>query len=246
LASSVAVDLGLKRESRRLAATLDEQVSSVRLDQTLLDRLDRQSNRLTVAYEPAIGIIRILFDSQRVTLGAKREQFQLPGFLFDMNRFFQALLSRFLNEHGANWDVQDEAGLKGMIRFSGESRAKWKAPIVRPDFVIRDGAGTVAILDAKYRDLWNHRLPREMLYQLALYAGAHPRRTATILYPTVTPSAQEMQLVVREPVRGQRLSRICLRPVNLRRLNALVMQSPTAASDRERRTYARWLVLGAT
>jgi 5-methylcytosine-specific restriction enzyme subunit McrC len=64
----------------------------------------------------------------------------------------------------------------------------------------------VAVLDAKYRDLWQQSLPREMLYQLALYALGRGggERSSTILYPSVDEAAREQLIKIQEPVMGCR------------------------------------------
>src|SRR5205807_2696460 len=100
----------------------------------------------------------------------------------------------------------DELRLRGMIQFlPGFNPRRGPPTIPRPDFVIFQGTRQVAILDAKYRDLWEKRLPREMLYQLAIYAAGHEPRSATILYPTTDDSAKEVRIAITDPVGGSRI-----------------------------------------
>ena len=119
-------------------------------------------------------------------------------------------------------------------------------PVPRPDFVLLKGTATVAILDAKYRDLWATKLPREMLYQLALYAAASDGRTAAILYPTPAADAREQRIRVNDPLGGAARAEVVLRPVVLSRLEALIEADGSMVAERERVSHARWLATGGS
>jgi 5-methylcytosine-specific restriction enzyme subunit McrC len=244
LASSLDVDRGLRIRTARLGDLLGESVSPVRLDRRVFRRLASEMDRTTRAYKPAISIIQILAEAGGQSLGGEAG-LRLPGFLFDMNRFFQALLGKFLEDNLPDHTVRSEHRLRGMLAYvPGWNPRKQQAPVPRPDFLVAKGTQVLAILDAKYRDLWKNSLPREMLYQLAIYATVHECGTATILYPTTHAQAEEARIEVRDPLNGGRRALVVLRPVYLDRLEVLVSTKQSATVLRERRTFARELVFG--
>lgn len=246
LAGSLASSVALRRESRRLATQVEEQVSPINLNSAVMNQVARQLNRLTQSYLPAMSIIRLLVEAQGVTLEGEAITSRLPGFMFDMNAFFQALLSRFLRENLPGYSVIDEHSLKGMMRYNPNFSPPRRSPTPRPDYVIRQGSKTCSILDAKYRDIWEKDLPRHMLYQLVVYAVSqrdNPR--STILYPTFNPAAQEARIDVTDPVYGRMLGQVSLRPVNLEYIEALV-SNLTADGRRMRKEYAVTLALGSS
>lgn len=246
LAGTVASLLELRRESRRLASLMEEQVSRINLDANTLDQAARRLTRLSTAYVPALSITRLLVESQGIVLEGRTLTTTLPGFLFDMNRFFQALLSRFLKENLVDCSVRDEHGLKGMMRYDPKHNPQHRqSPTPRPDYAIMRQGQLVALLDAKYRDLWSKTLPREMLYQLVVYAISHRHQLqSSILYPTTNVSAKEARIDVTDPVYGKHLGQVCLRPVNLIEIEELV-SSNTAAVRRKREALAKRLAFGA-
>jgi 5-methylcytosine-specific restriction enzyme subunit McrC len=224
---------------------LGESVTPTTLNADLLDRGTRGLNRLTSAYESALTLIRLLWHSQGVSFSEGQTDSNLPGFLFDMNRFFQAQLSRFLRDNLPCCTVRDEHHLRGMMRYApGYNPRNRRPPVPRPDFVILRANRPIAVLDAKYRDLWDNPLPRDMLYQLAIYAVGHEQRAATILYPTTDATAQEARIGVTEPLFGRHLAHVCLRPVVMQKLGELIALGLSAGVQRRRTTYAEWLVTG--
>ena len=115
-----------------------------------------------------------------------------------------------------------------------------RSPSPHPDFVVLQGHKIRAILDAKYRDLWERSLPHNMLCQLTIYAATHPQHVATILYPPVERHATESRVALREPIYWTDIGQVQLRPVVLQTLEELINER----SARNKESYANWLAFG--
>jgi 5-methylcytosine-specific restriction enzyme subunit McrC len=222
-------------------------IAAIQLNQQTLKRLHREMDRLTTAYTPSITLIEMLLAAEGINLDESQPDVRLPGFLFDMNRFFQELLSRFLREHLQGYTVQFQFEIEDMLVYV-DNPQHHQTPKPRPDYVVKQGGKVIAVLDAKYRDLWEKPLPPSMLYQLVMYALSQEHcNSATILYPTTHTEAREAKLEVRVPAYGKGFSYVVLRPVHLLELETLLMnpeKKMTVEVERERAGFARWLAFG--
>lgn len=245
-ASQLTRDIILRAELRKLSQILEQSVSSVKLTRFLVQNARNNANRLTAIYQPILSIIEILLASHGVSLDKKETDIKLPGFLFDMNRFYQAFLFRFLSENLLGFEVQEEYRLSGMVAYHPQyNPQKKRSATLRPDFAIIKDNQVVALLDAKYRDLWENPLPRHMMYQVAMYAFTQDKPgTAIILYPTTNQGAQEARINVQHPITRDRLARIVLRPVNLLAIEELINSPSTAMVKREMVNFAKKIVFG--
>lgn len=244
-AVSLTGDLVLRSRLRRIAKIVETEVSTIELNLATLKELRRETSRLTAHYDAAITLIELLLRSTGITLEAEDEVVFLPGFLFDMNLFFERLLSRFLNDYLRGYTVNDQYRLSGMMTYLPDHNPrKRKAPTPRPDFVITEGRKVVAILDAKYRDLWEKTLPRDMLYQLAIYALSQSQnRKSVILYPSTEDHLKPQVIEIREPLYGTDNALITLRSVNLLQMTELLSHSDFKA-QRQLEILASQLIFG--
>jgi 5-methylcytosine-specific restriction enzyme subunit McrC len=247
LAARVSTDSQLTAGVFRLAQILEIGVPAMRLARADMDDARRVIDRRSTAYGSALTLIDLLLNGMGISMTEAADPIQMPGFLFDMNRFFQSLISRFLHEELSDFSIQDEHRLKGIFEYDPANNPKRRRAVVpRPDFAVLAHGKVVEFLDAKYRDLWETSLPRDMLYQLAIYALSKntgvPR--STILYPTLAGEAADQAVRLKDPVLGDKRAEIILRPVDLLGMERLVRPRQGALAARRRREFARTLVFG--
>ncbi len=245
VAARVALDSGVRARVLKPASILASFVSPADLTPVTFRALERGRSRLTAAYDVAFDLIRLLLEGEGISTTPGDHAHRLPGFLFDMNRLFQDALGRFLGEWLPDGSVETQYPLRHIFNYqSGFNPLRHNAPTPRPDFVVTRERRVVAIADAKYRDLWTHALPRDMLYQLTIYALSQTTHmpTASILYATTACEAREARITIADPVTGGMRAQVCLKPVNLTRLADIVGSPRSAANDGRRRAFASELV----
>ncbi len=244
--ANAALSAHLKTRLHRLAGLLREDVTPVRLNRETFARLRAQTTRLTRAYQPTFTLIELLLAGAGVHLDSDEPALPLRGFLFDMNHFFEALLSKFLRENLPGYVVRDQTRLSNVLAYNkAYNPQNHPPPTLRPDYIVLEQGKTVAILDAKYRDLWEKSLPPAMLYQLTMYAllgGC--AQGAVILYPTANAEASEQRIDIRAPLAGTRQSQVILRPVLLTLLEQATLQTTGAQAQRVRTALARQFAFG--
>lgn len=246
LAARITLDRELGGRVRRLAKSIVANITPRKLDAAGFDEAWQSLDRRTRTYMPALTLIKMLLNTYGAALTESSPNIAAAGFLFDMNRFFQALLSRFLRENLDGYEVQDEKILRGVFAYDPANNPRQcSPPKLRPDFMVMRKGKVVAVLDAKYRDLWERNLPREMLYQLGLYALGQEanNRRATILYPSLDDAARQQIIFVKDPLRGTAMAQVTLRPVNLLRLEQILHGKDVHAQS-SRAEFARQLVFG--
>jgi 5-methylcytosine-specific restriction enzyme subunit McrC len=224
-ASRSTEEIPLRSQIRKLVHVFDLSVTSIHLNWTLLEKVHQESTRLTSSYEPAIIIIELLMEQQGIEQEPSSAKIKLNGFLFDMNRFFQALVSRFLREFLEGFIIEDEHKLSGMMAYiPGYRLNQHPNPTPRPDFAILKDGKVVALLDAKYRDLWQKGLPRDMLYQLSIYSLSQGvGGKATIIYPVVGSPHNDARIAIHDPIYGNIQSSVIMRAIDLVELDGLLL-----------------------
>lgn len=241
LAAGLAEDRDLRRTVHQLAAKLGDVAPLQHFGPGDVDRAIRDLTRLTSAAAPALTLIRLLLMPHGTDLTSADHSWKIPGFLFDMNVFFQRLLSRFFRENLTEARAIDEFVISDMFAFStGLNPRRRTTPRPRPDYALVHRNMLSGFLDAKYRDLWERSLPAEWLYQLSIYALASPAEASVLLYATMSDGATDEQIEIRRSALrvGGRTARVVVRPVSLVRLASLVDPTSADSIGGERKQYA--------
>ena len=226
LSIKLAVDTKLKIQLHRLYSQMTEGVSSVIINRQTLKMAWSSVSRLTNRYKPILEIINILYESQGIQLEDGSVKMQLHGFFFDMNKFFEILVSRLIKDFIQGYTLRDQYNLHNMFAYTpGFNPKRRKSPTPRPDFALMKGGKVVKLLDAKYRDLWETNLPGEMLYQLSIYAvSGIGDWTATIIYPSMDKKVTIQKIDINDPMTSSKLATVILQPIDLFRV-ALLLDS---------------------
>jgi len=239
----ITIDSGLRQRLARLADAFPIRAPGLRLTSERVGRALENLDRLTERYASALELLKLLVDGGCVLLEHSVEQEGVYSFLFDMNMVFQRLLARLFGEYIEGATVTNEFPLPCLDYVSGFNPRGRPARSPRPDFAVWRGKDLIALLDAKYRDLWYRATPRDWIYQLALYASAFaPVHEATILYPAVDTAATEQQIELRSLANGSRQVLVRLRPVIIRTLTSLLAARQRGASDSQLRQFCMDLV----
>lgn len=244
-AARMAEDQDLRRHTHQLSARFGDVERLARLDIGEIDRAEREITRLTAASRPALTIIRLLQETLGLAFGSTQRSSRMPGFLFDMNIFFQRLLSRFLHDHLTGSRIADEVPIRNLFAYAPDGNPRRRsAPAPRPDYALFRGNTLYAFLDAKYRDIWERGLPAEWLYQLSLYALASPSQVSVILYASMAADARDERVEVRQPVSwsDKEPASVILRPVPLTYLAEILDPDRFAALASKRRELANQFV----
>lgn len=240
-AARLASDSDLKHHINRLSARFADVESLAQFSAADLEKAEFGLTRLTEAYRPALLLLELLLQMHGIDVASKSVALRMPGYLFDMNAFYQRLLSRFLRENLVGLGVRDEYALGGVFAYSPDGNPRrLTAPSPRPDYALLGPSGLQGFLDAKYRDIWKKGIPASWLYQLSVYALASPARTSVLLYATMSDDAVEEQIDIRSPHDPSPLGSVVNRPVHLMQLSQLV--APRSHNqEAARQAYAKRL-----
>ena len=241
-AARLTDDAMLRHRCNRLGQMLVDIEPTPRIATAQVEQGLRDLDRTTAGYAPALELIHLLLEASGFTFMETPTSSRMPGFLFDMNVFFQRLLSRFLRDHLTTRRITDELQIRDLFEYLPEENPqKLRPPRPRPDFALFEGRVLTRFLDAKYRDIWSKRLPSKWLYQLSLYAMASREPTSVILYPAMDASAKEARLQVRRPVPDAGADAyVVTRPVNMSHLSDLL--APGLKNLAARQMFAERLV----
>jgi len=231
LGRNMVRDLNLKLALSRTITILRDSIRPVKLDQPLLTRAKRSLNRISEDYRPLLEIIEILCQAQAPHLDQEGQTTPFAGFFLDMNRFFEAMVSKLLKLLPERITVYDQYRLKDLMCYDPlYNPRKRRPPTPQPDFAFIKEGRVVRFLDAKYRDLWEKPLPRDMLYQLAIYALSgqdKEYRRSTIIFPALNDNPKIQKINIFDAVQDITQGVVEMVPLNLKKISDFLEKDKT-------------------
>lgn len=189
-----------------------------RLDRQLLSEADRSRSRLNARYVGIHRLVRLLHERSGLDDPNVSGTDSVPGFLWNMATLFERFVARFLREHLPDHEVTTQHRLRSLFRVVRDRPGR-RTPQPRPDLVVRSrsNGATLAVFDTKYKDLWASKLPREILYQMSVYALAWSESggrsvPAIVLYPADGEEHPEIEYGL--DIEGGRTRRIVVRGID--------------------------------
>ncbi|MCZ0704648.1 5-methylcytosine-specific restriction endonuclease McrBC regulatory subunit McrC [Natronobacillus azotifigens] len=121
---SLASDPNLTVDLRRLNSKLEEYISDFALTRQVIKKAQNNVNKLTERYRSLLEIISILQENQGIELDGNNQKLKLQGFLFDMNRFFESLVGRLLQDYVPDYTVREQFLLHDMFTYASNHNPK--------------------------------------------------------------------------------------------------------------------------
>jgi len=169
----------ISRKINILSEKLSDKVSYQKMNKTLFQKVNKESNRLTKHYEKVIKLSKFIYENQDFSLISRKMGFS--SFLIDMNELFEKFLYRLFEvTFQYQLDIKYQNSLKNnYIASDGQNRS------LIPDYQFYKDNVLIGIADAKYKDYQKKKVSSGDLYQLTAYAVANTNSINNIMlfYP---------------------------------------------------------------
>lgn len=214
-----------KQDLRSLMKYFDGNISDSDLSGRLFKTAYDSINRSNIYYRTAIRLLELLYENFGFNL--KEGELTGPGFLFNMERFFQDVLAKFFTQFLPYRTFKHEKEIPNVFSYLDKDMTKKIERSIRPDYTITytEPKPGFIYFDAKYMDLWVKSIPIGIIYQLGFYSLlSHPKYNRSfILYPTQDKKAVDKKIRINLDEKLKDPHYIIARPVDLKEIYEAVM-----------------------
>lgn len=172
---------------RRRLRTLDAALEEITPGSFVASDLDRFNyHRMNVDYRPLHMLCKFFLDG--TSPSEESGPFGFEAFLLDMNRLFEAFVTRTLQNLVS-------APLTVRPQLAGALDTRGSVPI-RPDMVIRLGNRNLVVADCKYKRLDAGQHKQQDLYQMLAYCTALGVERGILVYPQhLVPTTERLAIL---------------------------------------------------